>query len=276
MQLIDGKKIAEDRLSQVAKRVQQLSSPPHLAVVLVGEDPASQVYTRTKHATCKKLGMMSSLITLPAVTTEAALLAKITELNQDPDVDGILVQLPLPAHVSADRIMHAIDPRKDVDGFHPENVGLLHLGRPRFVPCTPKGIMTLLAAMGFNCSGKNAVVIGRSTIVGRPMAELLVQQNATVTLCHSKTLNLEALCHSADLVIAAVGKQHLVKKSWIKPGACVIDVGIHRLPDGKLTGDVDFAEVSQVAGWITPVPGGVGPMTIASLMENTLQAAEGT
>lgn len=276
MQLIDGKKIAEDRLSRVAKRVQQLSSPPHLAVVLVGEDPASQVYTRTKHATCKKLGMTSSLITLPAVTTEAALLAKIIELNQDPDVDGILVQLPLPAHVSADRIMHAIDPRKDVDGFHPENVGLLHLGRPRFVPCTPKGIMTLLAAMGFNCSGKNAVVIGRSTIVGRPMAELLVQQNATVTLCHSKTLELEALSHSADLVIAAVGKQHLVKKSWIKPGACVIDVGIHRLADGKLTGDVDFIEVSQVAGWITPVPGGVGPMTIASLMENTLQAAEGT
>lgn len=275
MQLIDGKKIAEERLAQIAKRVKQLSSPPHLAVVLVGENPASIVYTRNKHATCHKLGMKSSLITLPADTTEAALLAKITELNQDPDVDSILVQLPLPAHVSADRIMHAIDPRKDVDGFHPENVGLLHLGRPRFVPCTPKGIMTLLATIGYNCSGKHAVVIGRSNIVGRPMAELLVQQNATVTLCHSKTADLETLTHSADLVIAAVGKAHLVKKSWVKPGACVIDVGIHRLPDGKLTGDVDFVQVSSVAGWITPVPGGVGPMTIASLMENTLQAAEG-
>lgn len=275
MQLIDGKKIAEEHLAQVAKRVKQLSSPPHLAVVLVGENPASVVYTRNKHATCLKLGMKSSLITLPADTTEAALLAKITELNQDPDVDGILVQLPLPAHVSADRIMHAIDPRKDVDGFHPENVGLLHLGRPRFVPCTPKGIMTLLATIGYNCSGKHAVVIGRSNIVGRPMAELLVQQNATVTLCHSKTADLETITHSADLVIAAVGKAHLVKKSWVKPDACVIDVGIHRLPDGKLTGDVDFVQVSSVAGWITPVPGGVGPMTIASLMENTLQAAEG-
>jgi methylenetetrahydrofolate dehydrogenase (NADP+)/methenyltetrahydrofolate cyclohydrolase len=275
MQLIDGKKIAEDHLKIVTQKVKQLSLPPHLAVVLVGENPASVVYTRNKHATCLKLGMKSSLITLPAETTEAALLAKITELNQDPDVDGILVQLPLPAHVSADRMMHAIDPRKDVDGFHPENVGLLHLGRPRFVPCTPKGIMTLLSAIQYNCSGKHAVVIGRSNIVGKPIAELLVQQNATVTLCHSKTADIEAITRSADLIVAAVGKAHLVKKSWVKPGACVIDVGIHRMPDGKLTGDVDFAEVSQVAGWITPVPGGVGPMTIASLMENTVQAAEG-
>lgn len=273
MQLIDGKKIAEEHLATVAQRVAQLSSPPHLAVVLVGEDPASQVYTRTKHATCKKLGMASSLITLPAATTEAALLAKITELNQDPDVDGILVQLPLPAHISADRIMHAIDPRKDIDGFHPENVGLLHLGRPRFVPCTPKGVMSLLDTIGLDCNGKHAVVIGRSNIVGRPMAELLLQRDATVTVCHSRSQDIESITRTADILIAAAGKPHLVKKSWVKPGACVIDVGIHRLPDGKLTGDVDFAEVSQVAGWITPVPGGVGPMTIASLMENTLEAA---
>lgn len=272
MQLIDGKKIAQDRLDAVAAAVKKRATPPHLVVVLVGENPASVVYTRNKHAACEKVGMKSTLMTLPATTTESELVKKIEALNHDSGVHGILIQLPLPKHINADKLMSALNPLKDVDGFHPENVGLLHLGRPRFVPCTPKGITTLLGAIGYNCSGKHAVVIGRSTIVGRPVAELLLQQNATVTLCHSKTSHLDDITRSADLLIAAVGKQHLVKKSWVKPGACVIDVGIHRLPDGKLTGDVDFAEVSQVAGWITPVPGGVGPMTIASLMENALDA----
>lgn len=272
MQLIDGKKIAHDRQAIVAAAVKKLSIPPHLVVVLVGENPASVVYTRNKHATCEKMGMKSTLLMLPESVSESDLLIRIRDLNRDPGVHGILVQLPLPRHIATDKVISAIDPAKDVDGFHPENVGLLHLGRPRFVPCTPKGIMTMLDAVPYDCKGKNAVVIGRSNIVGRPMAELLIQRDATVTICHSRTQDIESLTREADIIVAAVGKTHLVKKSWIKPGACVIDVGIHRLPDGTLTGDVDFAEVSQVVGWITPVPGGVGPMTIASLMENTLAA----
>lgn len=274
MQLIDGKKIAQERQDAVAKAVQKMATPPHLVVVLVGEDPASVVYTRNKHATCEKVGMKSTLLKLPANISEEDLLSKIHDLNQERDVHGILVQMPLPKHISSDRIMDAIDPHKDVDGFHPENVGLLHLGQPRFVPCTPKGIMTLLKATGISCAGKHAVVIGRSNIVGRPMAELLLQQDATVTICHSKTPDCKALTRTADIVIAAAGKPHLVKVDWIKPGACVIDVGIHRGADGKLTGDVDFDAVSKVAGTITPVPGGVGPMTIATLLENTLLAAQ--
>lgn len=276
MTLIDGKQVAQGRQAAVATEVRKMAAPPHLVVVLVGGDPASVVYTRNKHAACEKVGMKSTLLALPATTSEADLLSKIQGLNRDPGVHGILIQLPLPRHIQSDTIMSALDPLKDVDGFHQENVGLLHLGRPRFVPCTPKGIMTLLDAIGFECKGKTAVVIGRSPIVGRPVAELLLQRDATVTLAHSKTANLDATARSADLVIAAAGQRHLVKKSWIKPGACVIDVGIHRLPDGRLTGDVDFAEVSQVAGWITPVPGGVGPMTIASLLENALLAAQQT
>ncbi len=275
MHLIDGKKIAHERQAAVAIAVKKLSIPPHLVVVLVGENPASVVYTRNKHATCEKVGMKSTLLTLPATISEADLISKIHDLNNAHDVHGILVQLPLPKHINADNIMTALDPAKDVDGFHPENVGLLHLGRQHLVPCTPKGIMTMLDTIGYDCKGKSAVVIGRSNIVGRPMAELLIQRDATVTICHSRTHDIESFTRTADLVIAAAGKAHLVKKSWIKPGACVIDVGIHRMPDGKLTGDVDFAEVSQVAGWITPVPGGVGPMTIATLLENTLLAAQG-
>lgn len=275
MHLIDGKQIAHERQIAVAAAVKKLSIPPHLVVVLVGENPASVVYTRNKHATCEKVGMKSTLLMLPATIGEAELLKKIEALNRDPGVHGILVQLPLPQQIHADAVISAIDPAKDVDGFHPENVGLLHLGRPRFVPCTPKGIMTMLDTVGYDCKGKNAVVIGRSNIVGRPMAELLVQRDATVTICHSRTHNIESFTRAADIVIAAVGKVQLIKKTWIKEGACVIDVGIHRLPDGKLTGDVDFAEVSTVAGWLTPVPGGVGPMTIATLLENTLLAAQG-
>lgn len=276
MQLIDGKKIARDRQAIVAAAVKKLGIPPHLVVVLVGENPASVVYTRNKHATCEKVGMESTLLMLPESISESDLLVRIHDLNRDPSVHGILVQLPLPKHINANKVMSTLDPLKDVDGFHPENVGLLHLGHPRFVPCTPKGIMTLLDTIGYDCKGKNAVVIGRSNIVGRPMAELLIQRDATVTVCHSRTHDIASLTRSADIVVAAVGKVHLVKKSWIKKGSCVIDVGIHRMPDGKLTGDVDFAEVSTVAGWLTPVPGGVGPMTIASLMENTLLAAHGS
>ncbi len=272
MQVIDGKKIAHDRQEIIAAAVKKLSIPPHLVVVLVGENPASVVYTRNKKSACEKVGMKSTLLMLPESTSESDLLARIHDLNQDSNVHGILIQLPLPNHIRADKIMSALDPLKDVDGFHPENVGLLHLGRPRFVPCTPKGIMTLLGAIHYKCSGRHAVVIGRSAIVGKPVAELLTQNNATVTLCHSKTVDLEAVTHSADLIVAAAGKIRLIKKPWVRPGACVIDVGIHRLTDGKLTGDVDFTEVSQVAGWLTPVPGGVGPMTIVSLMENTLAA----
>ncbi|PIR21104.1 MAG: bifunctional methylenetetrahydrofolate dehydrogenase/methenyltetrahydrofolate cyclohydrolase FolD [Deltaproteobacteria bacterium CG11_big_fil_rev_8_21_14_0_20_47_16] len=275
MQLIDGKKIAQERQDAVTKAVQKLATPPHLVVVLVGEDSASVVYTRNKHATCEKVGMKSTLLKLPATISEDDLLSKIHDLNQERDVHGILIQLPLPKHISADRIMDAIDPHKDVDGFHPENVGLLHLGQPRFVPCTPKGVMTLLDSIDYDCAGKNAVVIGRSNIVGKPMAELLLQRNATVTICHSKTKDITTITRTADILVAAAGKPHLVTADWVKPGACVIDVGIHRMPDGKLTGDVDFDSVSKIAGWITPVPGGVGPMTIATLLENTLQAAEG-
>lgn len=274
MQLIDGKKIAHTLQAAVAEGVKKLGTPPHLVVVLVGDNPASVVYTRNKHASCEKVGMKSTLLTLPATISEIDLLSKIHDLNQERDVHGILVQLPLPKHIDTHKVMSALDPHKDVDGFHPENVGLLHLGRPHFVPCTPKGIITMLNTIGYDCKGKHAVVIGRSTIVGRPMAELLIQRDATVTVCHSRTHNIEAFTRTADIVIAAAGKAHLVKKSWIKPGACVIDVGIHRMPDGKLTGDVDFEEVSQVAGWITSVPGGVGPMTIATLLENTLYAAQ--
>lgn len=275
MQLIDGKKIAHERQALVAAAVKELSTPPHLVVVLVGEDPASVVYTRNKHATCEKVGMKSTLLKLPANISEEDLLSKVHDLNQERDVHGILIQLPLPKHISADRIMDAIDPHKDVDGFHPENVGLLHLGQPRFVPCTPKGIMTLMSTINYDCSGKSAVVIGRSNIVGKPMAELLLQQNATVTICHSKTKDIATIARTADILIAAAGKPHLVTSDWVKPGACVIDVGIHRMSDGNLTGDVDFNSASKNAEWITPVPGGVGPMTIATLLENTLQAAQG-
>lgn len=275
MHLIDGKKIARERQVAVAVAVKQLSVPPHLVVILVGENPASVVYTRNKHTACEKAGMKSTLLMLPESVSESDLLIRIQDLNRDLGVNGILVQLPLPKSINTDKIMSAIDPHKDVDGFHPENVGLLHLGRPRFVPCTPKGIMSLLDAIAYKCHGKQAVVIGRSTIVGRPMAGLLLNHHATVTVCHSKTPEIEKITSQADLLVIAAGKPHLIKRSWIKPGACVIDVGIHRLPDGKLTGDVDFAEVSQVAGWLTPVPGGVGPMTIAALLENTLKAAHG-
>ncbi|MFN3630849.1 MAG: bifunctional 5,10-methylenetetrahydrofolate dehydrogenase/5,10-methenyltetrahydrofolate cyclohydrolase, partial [Casimicrobiaceae bacterium] len=242
-----------------------------------GEDPASQVYVRNKVATCERLGMASVLHRLPATTTEAELLALVARLNVDPAVHGILVQLPLPAHIHDERVIEAISPAKDVDGFHVANVGALAIGRPRFVPCTPAGCMELLASLGLrDLRGKHAVVIGRSNIVGKPMALLLLQANATVTICHSGTAELAAHCRRADILVVAVGRPRFVSADWVKPGAIVIDVGINRLPEtegGGLAGDVDFERVREVAGAITPVPGGVGPMTIAMLMQNTLVAA---
>lgn len=277
--VIDGRQIAEQTRAEHAERARRLTATtgvvPHLAAVLVGEDPASAVYVRNKQLACQKAGMKSSLHRLAATTSQAELLDLIARLNVDPDVHGILVQLPLPKPLDTSRVLDAVDPWKDVDGFHPENVGLLHQGRARFLPCTPAGVMRLLAVSGVDTQGRHAVVIGRSDIVGKPMAALLAQKgaDATVTLCHSRTTDIAAFTRRADIVVAAVGIPNLVKRDWLKPGAIVIDVGINRVGD-KLVGDVDYAEASQVASAITPVPGGVGPMTIAMLLGNTLVAAE--
>ena len=282
-QLIDGKAIAEALRTRIAGEVAEIKArgiTPGLAVVIVGDDPASQVYVKNKVVTCERLGMASFHHRLPASTTEAELLALVTRLNADPAVHGILVQLPLPAHIRDERVIEAIAPGKDVDGFHEANVGALSIGRPRFVPCTPAGCMALLASVGLeDLRGKHAVVIGRSNIVGKPMALLLLHANATVTICHSGTADLAAHCRRADILVAAVGRPRFVTAEMVKPGAVVIDVGINRLPEaegGGLVGDVDFERVREVAGAITPVPGGVGPMTIAMLMQNTLLAARST
>jgi methylenetetrahydrofolate dehydrogenase (NADP+)/methenyltetrahydrofolate cyclohydrolase len=240
----------------------------------VGEDPASQVYVGRKAKACAEVGFLSREYKLPADTSEAKLLNLIKDLNHDQLIHGILVQLPLPKHIVTDRIIAAIDPHKDVDGFHPYNVGGLVTGSPLFVPCTPRGIMELIARTGIELSGKDAVVVGRSNIVGKPMALLLLAQNATVTMCHSKTKDLPAVTSRADVLIAAVGKPHMIKVNMVKEGAVVIDVGVNRLDNGKLAGDVAFDEVATKASYITPVPGGVGPMTIAMLMKNTLDAAK--
>ncbi len=282
-QIIDGKQIALDIRAEVAdavaKHVAAGGATPCLAAVLVGADPASQVYVRNKENACGKAGIASRLLRLPAETTEAELLAVVAELNFDFGVHGILVQLPLPPQINADRVLRAIDPAKDVDAFHPENVGLMVQGQPRFLPCTPHGVLQLLRRSGVETAGKHAVVIGRSDIVGKPMAILLAQKgwDATVTLAHSRTPDLAAVCRTADIVVAAVGKPLIVGGDWIKPGAAVIDVGINRLPEaegGGLVGDVDYPAAAEVAGWITPVPGGVGPMTVAMLLHNTLAAAQ--
>lgn len=282
-QIIDGKQIALDIRAEVAdavaKHVAAGGATPCLAAVLVGSDPASQVYVRNKENACHKAGIASRLLRLPAETTEAELLAVVTELNSDVAVHGILVQLPLPPQINAERVLRAISPAKDVDAFHPENVGLMVQGQPRFLPCTPHGVLQLLRRSGVPTAGKHAVVIGRSDIVGKPMAILLAQKgwDCTVTLAHSRTHDLAAVCRTADIVVAAVGKPRIVGGDWIKPGAAVIDVGINRLPDsagGGLVGDVDYHPAAEVAGWITPVPGGVGPMTVAMLLHNTLTAAQ--
>lgn len=272
--LLDGKSVAAALRESLAARVAQLGYAPGLAVVLVGDDPASAIYVRNKERAAAKAGFESHVFRLSADTPEADLLDLIARLNDDPAIDGILVQLPLPKQIRADRVIRAIDPAKDVDGFHPENVAALALGAPRLVPCTPRGVMKLLEAAGVAPRGARALVVGRSGIVGRPMAQLLLNADATVTIAHSRTRDLAAECRRAEILVAAAGRPRMIAGNWVAPGAVVIDVGINRLADGSLAGDVDFASASKVAGWITPVPGGVGPMTIACLLENTLTAAE--
>lgn len=275
--IIDGKAFAAKLRGDIAKQVEKLKRERHvtpgLAVVLVGDNPASDVYVRSKGKATREAGMNSYEFRLPADTHESTLLAKIEELNHDPQVHGILVQLPLPKQIDEAAVIAAIDPKKDVDGFHPVNVGRFSGGQDGFVPCTPLGCMRLLRETAGNLSGKHAVVIGRSNIVGKPMAQLLLNADCTVTIAHSKTQDLPNLLKTADIVVAAAGRPNMVKGSWLKPGATVIDVGINRLADKKLVGDVDYASCLGIAGAITPVPGGVGPMTIACLLENTLKAA---
>ena len=276
-QLIDGNALAKRIRADVADRTEALKAKgvqPSLAIILVGEDPASQVYTRHKVNDSQQTGLGATLEHFPADMREAALLARIDALNRDPSVHGILVQLPLPKHMDTHKVIEAIAPAKDVDGFHVTNAGALLVGQPGFWPCTPYGCMKMLESIGYDLRGKDAVVIGRSNIVGKPMALMLLQKNATVTICHSATADLKSHTLRADVLVAAVGKRNMVTADMVKPGAVVIDVGMNRDDDGKLCGDVDFRGVSQVAGWVTPVPGGVGPMTRAMLLVNTLEAAE--
>lgn len=275
--IIDGNALARSVREEVGLRVQALKArgiSPGLAVVLVGDDPASAVYVRNKVKDCEEVGITSTLDRLAADTTEQALLERIGQLNADPAVHGILVQLPLPRHINEHRVIEAIDAAKDVDGFHVSNVGLLMTGKPLFRPCTPYGVMRMLEHAGTPLDGAHAVVIGRSNIVGKPQALMLLAAGATVTICHSRTRDLAAQVRQADVVVAAVGKVGLVTADMVKPGATIIDVGMNRDAQGKLCGDVDYAGVSQVAGAITPVPGGVGPMTRAMLLVNTIEAAE--
>ncbi len=271
--VLDGRALAATLRAEIAAEVASLAYRPGLTVILVGDHPASQVYVRSKDRAAVAAGIVATTVPLPADTSEATLLATVAALNADPDVDGILVQLPLPPHISARAVIEAIDPAKDVDGFHPTNVGRLHDGQDTLVPCTPQGCMRLLRAAGIELAGRRAIVLGRSAIVGKPMAALLTAADAMVTLAHSRTQNLAGECRRAEIVIAAVGRPELVTADWIAPGATVIDVGINRAADGRLVGDVDFAAVAEVAGAITPVPGGVGPMTIACLLANTVKAA---
>lgn len=292
--IIDGKAVARQIEEEVAAEVGRHPWRPGLVAVRVGNDPASEIYVRSKARKAEELGLLGGQRIFPETLSEAELLAEIDRLNRDNDVDGILVQLPLPKHIDARKVIDAIDPAKDVDGFHPMNVGRLHLGRPALVPCTPSGVMRLIDSTGQPIEGRRAVVVGRSDIVGKPQAALLLQRNATVTICHSRTPDLGAVVREADIVVAAVGRAFIVTGDMIKPGAVVIDVGMNRMDTSfapnlrhdpeklrllekngsVLVGDVDFARAREIAGWITPVPGGVGPMTIAMLMRNTLTAAE--
>ena len=271
--VLDGKAVAARLRAALAERVAVLPFRPGLRVVRVGEDPASGIYVRNKDRAATAAGFDSATIHLPADTTQAALLAQVAALNADPAVDGILVQLPLPPQISTAAVIAAVDPAKDVDGFHPLNAGRLAAGQPGLVPCTPSGVMHLLAEAGATLRGARALVLGRSAIVGRPMAQLLLNADCTVTVAHSRTRDLAAECRRAEILVAAVGRAELVRGDWIAEGAIVIDVGINRGADGRLRGDVAFAEAAARAGAITPVPGGVGPMTIACLLENTLEAA---
>ena len=276
-QLIDGNALSHELRAEVASRASALKARgvvPGLAVVLVGDNPASQVYVRNKVKACEDNGLYSVLEKHPADLSEADLLARVDALNNDPAIHGILVQLPLPAHIDAQKVIEAIAPAKDVDGFHVASAGALLTGSPGFWPCTPYGCMKMLESIGYDLRGKHAVVIGRSNIVGKPMALMLLAKNATVTICHSATADLAVLTRQADVVVAAVGKRNVLTADMVKPGAVVIDVGMNRNDEGKLCGDVDFNGVKEVAGWITPVPGGVGPMTITMLLVNTIEAAE--
>lgn len=276
--IINGKDIAAQERAALKGRVAELKGKegvtPGLAVVLVGENPASKVYVRNKTRACEESGIRSLQHTLSEATSQTELLRLIKELNSSRDVHGILVQLPLPAHIDSGAILEAIDPEKDADGFHPYNMGRLVIGNPVMQPCTPMGIMRLIDSTGIDVSGKEAVVVGRSNIVGKPVALMLLKRNATVTVCHSKTIDIPGHVRAADIVVAAVGRARYIKGDWIKDGAVVIDVGINKLEDGSLAGDVDFEGASKRASFITPVPGGVGPMTIAMLLKNTVDAAE--
>ena len=277
-QLLDGKAMSEELRADIARKVAALKErgvTPGLAVILVGDDPASQIYVRTKGIGCEKTGMHSVTIRMPENTTQQALEEQIRALNADPAIHGILVQLPLPPHLDEAAALAAIAPEKDVDGFHVQNAGRLLCGLPGVVACTPKGAMEMIRRTGVSLSGKEAVVVGRSNIVGKPMAMLLLQANCTVTMCHSRTADLASHTRRADILVAAVGKPGFITADMVKPGAIVIDVGINRV-DGRVVGDVDFEHVKDVAGWMTPVPGGVGRMTITMLLENTLEAAERT
>jgi methylenetetrahydrofolate dehydrogenase (NADP+) / methenyltetrahydrofolate cyclohydrolase len=276
-QLIDGNALARKIRAEVAGRTEALKArgiQPHLSIILVGVDPASQVYTKHKVNDSTETGLSATLERFPASMSEGELLARINALNADSKVHGILVQLPLPKHMDAQKVIETISPAKDVDGFHIASAGALMVGRPGFWPCTPYGCMKMLESIGYELRGKHAVVIGRSNIVGKPMAMMLLAQSATVTICHSATRDLKAHTLQADVVVAAVGKRNVLTADMVKPGAVVIDVGMNRNDEGKLCGDVDFDGVKQVAGWITPVPGGVGPMTRAMLLVNTIEAAE--
>lgn len=277
-QLIDGKALAQDIRQSIAQDIEALVAQtgvrPGLAVVLVGDDPASAVYVRNKKKACDTAGLYVDDHTLPATTTQDELLKLIDQLNADSKIHGILVQLPLPSHIDSQTVLNAVSPDKDADGFHPYNIGRLVAGDPLFVPCTPKGVIRMIESTGQTLEGKRVVVLGRSNIVGKPVAMLLMHRHATVTICHSRTQDLPGICREADILVAAIGKAQFVKADMVKPGAVVIDVGINRLGDGRLVGDVDFEPVKKRAGWLSPVPGGVGPMTIAMLLANTLEAAK--
>ena len=276
-QIIDGKAIAKEIRQQIKDQVTQLvaagKNPPGLAVVIVGNNPASRIYVNSKKKACAEVGIYSEEHVLSETVSEQELIALVHQLNQNPKINGILVQLPLPDHIEERKVIESIDPKKDVDGFHPVSIGNLLIGTPTFVPCTPAGIMVLLQKTGVELKGKRAVVIGRSNIVGKPVAILLLAQHATVTICHSRTKDLPAVAREADILVVAIGKPNFINGDAVKPGAVVIDVGVNRVDD-KLVGDVEFKSASKVAGFITPVPGGVGPMTIAMLLQNTLQAAK--
>lgn len=276
--IIDGKAVAREIQKQIKEGVEGLKRRwgmvPGLGVVLVGDDPASHLYVKNKEKACKEVGIQSQEHLLPASVSEKELLSLIHNLNRNKEIHGILVQLPLPAHISPDKVLEAVSPQKDIDGFHPANQGLLLMGGEGFKPCTPMGIMKLLDSVGCDPKGKNATVVGRSNIVGKPVALMLLARHATVTVCHSRTARLRDEVGRADIVVVAIGKAGLVRGDWIKPGAVVIDVGVNRLPNGKLAGDVEFESAKERASWISPVPGGVGPMTICMLLFNTLRAAK--